>query len=275
MATWAVGDVQGCLPELEALLARAAFDWDRDLLWSTGDIVNRGGDCLGTLRFFHGHRDRVRMVLGNHDLHLLAVAAGARSASRNDTLEAILSAPDRDELLAWLRAQPLLHRQDDTLLVHAGIPPQWSADEAEARAREVESALRGPDSAAFFGAMYGNEPDRWSDDLTGMPRLRLITNYFTRMRYCDARGRLDLSSKGPLDAPGGAAAEDPDLRAWFLHNERAAADVRIIFGHWAALLGKTGVAGAVALDTGCVWGNAMTLYRLDTQERVEQPCRGQ
>jgi bis(5'-nucleosyl)-tetraphosphatase (symmetrical) len=272
VATWVVGDVQGCLPELQALLDQASFDWERDVLWSTGDIVNRGTDCLGTLRFFYVHRDRVRMVLGNHDLHLLAVASGARKANRSDTLDAILSAPDRDALLGWLQQQPLLHRDGDTVLVHAGIPPQWTVDEAEERAREVEATLRGPNSKAFFKAMYGNEPNRWSDKLTGMQRLRLITNYFTRMRYCSRKGRLDLSSKGPLNAPGGAAATDPKLRAWFQHEKRKAAGTRILFGHWAAILGQTGVENAIALDTGCVWGNAMTLYELESGERVVQPC---
>ncbi|MEE4278860.1 MAG: symmetrical bis(5'-nucleosyl)-tetraphosphatase [Halieaceae bacterium] len=272
MTTWVVGDVQGCLPELEALLEQAGFDWQRDVLWSTGDIVNRGTDCLGTLRFFFEHRDRVRMVLGNHDLHLLAVASGAREASRSDTLDAILSAPDRDQLLGWLQQQPLLHREGKDVLVHAGIPPQWSVDEAEARAREVEAVLRGPDSASFFRAMYGNEPAKWSDTLTGMERLRVITNYFTRMRYCTRKGRLDLASKGPLNNPGGPAASDPKLKAWFAHEGRAAAGSRILFGHWAALMGSTGIENAIALDTGCVWGNAMTLFELESGQRVVQSC---
>ncbi|MEO1081873.1 MAG: symmetrical bis(5'-nucleosyl)-tetraphosphatase [Pseudomonadota bacterium] len=274
MATWAVGDVQGCLGCLKALLKRAGFDWTRDELWSTGDIVNRGTDCLGTLRFFFKHRDRVRLVLGNHDLHLLAVAAGLRNANRSDTLDEILRAPDRDALLDWLRQQPLLYRAQDHVLVHAGIPPQWSVEEAQERAQEVETVLRGPDPEALFASMYGNRPDRWSNNLTGDERLRLITNYFTRMRYCSPDGRLDLGSKGPLHAPGGAAAEDPSLRGWFQQDNRAAGGVPIIFGHWASLQGETGVETAIGLDTGCVWGNALTLYNLESGERVSVSCSG-
>ncbi len=274
MATWAVGDVQGCLGCLKALLKRAGFKWKRDVLWSTGDIVNRGTNCLGTLRYFFKHRDRVRMVLGNHDLHLLAVAAGLRKPNRSDTLNDILRAPDRDTLLSWLQEQPLLHREQGFVMVHAGIPPQWSVDEAQERAREVETVLRGPNPRVLFASMYGNSPDRWSDDLQGDERLRLITNYFTRMRYCSADGRLDLSSKGPLESPGGAAAEDPSLRGWFQHKDRAARKVPIIFGHWASLQGETGVETAIGLDTGCVWGNALTLYCLESGERVSVSCGG-
>ena len=272
MSTWVVGDVQGCLQPLSNLLERVNFDWEKDWLWSTGDIVNRGPDCLGTLRFFYAHRSRIRLVLGNHDLHLLAVAAGARKPGRSDTLGAILDAPDRSELLAWLQLQPLLHREHGFTLVHAGIAPPWSIDEAADRAQEVENTLRGPDSRAFFDAMYGNEPDLWCDELQGMARLRVITNYFTRMRFCTAEGRLDLSSKGPITAPGGAAATNEALKPWFFHEHRRAANDKILFGHWAALEGVTGDPNALALDTGCVWGNAMTLYCLETGERVRETC---
>ncbi len=273
MSTWVVGDVQGCLKPLKRLLKRVGFKWKQDWLWSTGDIVNRGPRCLDTLRYFYKHRERVHMVLGNHDLHLLAVAAGSRKPNRSDTLAAILAAPDRDELLGWLRHQPLVHRDQGFTLVHAGIPPKWTVDDALARAAEVETVLRGSDAKRFFDAMYGNEPNRWSDDLQGMERLRLITNYLTRMRYCTAKGRLDLSSKGPLTAPGGAAAKDKSLKAWFFHEKRKAAEERILFGHWAAIQGVTGDPNAIALDTGCVWGNAMTLHCLETGERVSEPCK--
>ncbi|MEE4107777.1 MAG: symmetrical bis(5'-nucleosyl)-tetraphosphatase [Halieaceae bacterium] len=272
MATWAVGDIQGCLGHLQRLLERARFDWDRDWLWSVGDVINRGSDCLGTLRFLYRHRERVRVVLGNHDLHLLAVAAGVRKPGRSDTLDEILAAADRDEMLAWLQHRPLLHREHDVTMVHAGIPPQWTIAEAAARAREVEAVLRGPDARSFFADMYGNRPDCWSPDLTGTERLRVITNYFTRMRYCDADGRLDLASKGPLEAPGGPAADDPAFDAWFRHPERRSRDDRIIFGHWASLEGRTNDGNAIGLDTGCVWGNAMTLYNVETGERIRQPC---
>jgi len=272
MATWVVGDIQGCLAPLKRLLDRVSFDWRADALWSTGDIVNRGSDCLGTLRFLYAHRERVRLVLGNHDLHLLALAAGVRKPNRSDTLGPILRAPDSDELLSWLQRQPLLHREHDVALVHAGIPPQWTIDEAAERAREVERALTGPDARRFFKAMYGNEPDRWDDALKGMDRLRVITNYFTRMRFCAADGRLDLTSKGTIANPGGAAARDAGLKPWFKHPKRKARKDRILFGHWAALQGVSGDPNALALDTGCVWGNAMTLYCLDTGERVSEPC---
>ena len=273
MATWAVGDIQGCLGALERLLERAGFDWRRDTLWSVGDIVNRGPDCLGTLRFLYAHREQVRMVLGNHDLHLLAVAAGVRKPSRSDTLDEILAASDRDEMLAWLQHQPLLHQERDVTLVHAGIPPQWTVSEAAERAREVEAVVRGPEARGFFTDMYGNRPDGWSPDLAGMERLRVITNYFTRMRYCDADGRLDLVSKGPLEAPGGPAADDPAIDAWFRHPARRSRNDRIVFGHWASLQGRTNDDNAIGLDTGCVWGNAMTLYNIDSGERVTEPCR--
>ena len=274
MATWVVGDVQGCKKALKLLLRKIGFSWDRDILWSTGDIVNRGPSCLKTLRFFYKHRDNIRMVLGNHDLHLMAIAAGAKALGRNDTLEPILLAKDRQELISWLHQQPLVHQEYGFTLVHAGIPPQWTVLEAAARAREVEAVLQSPDCRAFFDEMYGNEPVGWSDDLTGMTRLRVITNYLTRMRYCYADGRLDLVSKGPLSAPGGPAAEDHAIDAWFNHPHRRSIHNRILFGHWASLRGHTSTPKAIGLDTGCVWGNALCAYCLETGERVTQPCVG-
>ena len=272
MATWVVGDIQGCKKPLKQLLETVDFSWDRDVLWSTGDLVNRGPKCLQTLRFFYKHRQRIKMVLGNHDLHLLAIAAGVHKSGRSDTFDQILKAEDRDRLLNWLREQPLLYREHGFTLVHAGIPPQWSVTQAAARAREVETVLRGPNHVGFLAAMYGNEPDTWSDDLEGMERLRVITNYFTRMRYCYADGRLDLISKGPPGNPGGPAAKDDALDAWFNHPDRVAAYDRILFGHWASLQGETHNAHVIGLDTGCVWGNCMTLYCLETGERVSQDC---
>lgn len=271
MATWAVGDIQGCRKQLKRLLTRAGFSWKRDFLWCTGDLVNRGPDCLNTLRYFYKHRKRIQIVLGNHDLHLMAVAAGARSLGRNDTLGAILEAPDSSTLLNWLRKQPLLYRDLGFTLVHAGIPPQWTAAEAALHAREVEDVLRSDHACEFFLAMYGNEPSLWSEDLLGMDRLRLVTNYLTRMRYCYADGGLDLISKGPLNDPGGPAAKDQALDAWFNHEKRRSADDKIIFGHWASLKGKTSTPNAIGLDTGAVWGNTMTLYCLETGERIEEP----
>jgi bis(5'-nucleosyl)-tetraphosphatase (symmetrical) len=272
MSTWVVGDVQGCKKALKSLLGKIAFSWERDRLWSTGDLVNRGPSCLKTLRFFYKHREKIQIVLGNHDLHLLAVASGVKSMGRSDTLGPILEAPDCSEMLNWLRFQPLLHHEAGFTMVHAGIPPQWSVAEAALRAREVEAVLRSDRAGEFFSAMYGNEPAEWSEDLEGMPRLRLITNYFTRMRYCDDEGRLDLISKGPLNDPGGPAAEDRELDAWFNHDNRRTADDRVLFGHWASLQGKTSSPNAIGLDSGCVWGNSMTAYCLETGERVEEPC---
>ncbi|MDP5054421.1 MAG: symmetrical bis(5'-nucleosyl)-tetraphosphatase [Congregibacter sp.] len=272
MATWVVGDLQGCKKPLKRLLKKVGFSWDKDMLWSTGDIVNRGPKCLKTLRFFYKHRDNMRIVLGNHDLHLMAIAAGAKQLGRQDTLEPILLADDRDLLIGWLHEQPLLYQEHDFTLVHAGIPPQWTLEQAAVHAREVEAVLKGPDCLAFFNAMYGNEPALWSDDLQGLDRLRLITNYFTRMRYCFADGRLDLVSKGPLNNPGGPAAENRALDAWFNHPNRKTANDKILFGHWASLQGQTSTPNAIGLDTGCVWGNALTAYCLETGERVSEPC---
>ncbi|MFK7830559.1 MAG: symmetrical bis(5'-nucleosyl)-tetraphosphatase [Congregibacter sp.] len=272
MSIWVVGDVQGCRKPLKRLLQRVDFRWDRDQLWSTGDIVNRGPQCLKTLRFFYRHRDNIRLVLGNHDLHLLAIASGARKLGRSDTLAPILYAKDSDLLLSWLQTQPLIYQEHDATLVHAGIPPQWSLEDAALRAREVEAVLGSEKAPKFFKAMYGNEPSGWSDELEGLARLRVITNYFTRMRYCHPDGQLDLLSKGPLNDPGGPAAGSTTLDAWFRHPRPKHGDARILFGHWASLQGVTGIESAIALDTGCVWGNAMTLYCLETQERVTEPC---
>lgn len=272
MSTWVVGDVQGCKKPLKRLMKRVGFSWDRDQLWSTGDIINRGPECLKTLRFFYRNRDNIRMVLGNHDLHLMAIVAGVRAPGKSDTFKEILAAPDLNELIAWLHQQPLLHREKHFAMVHAGVPPQWSIDDAGSKAQEVEAALRGNGAKAFFENMYGNTPGIWSEDLQGMERLRVITNYLTRMRYCYADGTLDLVSKGPLGNPGGPAAKTRDLDAWFRHpNKRRKSDV-LLFGHWASLQGVTGCSNVIALDTGCVWGNTMSLYCLETGQRVEESC---
>lgn len=272
MATWVVGDVQGCKKPLKRLLKKVGFSWDRDMLWCTGDLVNRGPKCLKTLRFFYKHRDNMRIVLGNHDLHLMAIAAGAKPLGRQDTLEPILLAKDRDTLIGWLHQQPLLYQEHGFALVHAGIPPQWSLKQAAKRAREVEAVLKNPNCTEFFNAMYGNEPSLWSDDLQGMDRLRVITNYLTRMRYCYEDGRLDLLSKGPLTNPGGPAAKSKALDAWFNYPKRKTANDKILFGHWASLQGQTSTPNAIGLDTGCVWGNALTFYCLESGERVSTPC---
>jgi bis(5'-nucleosyl)-tetraphosphatase (symmetrical) len=271
MATWAIGDIQGCHTELLALLDTLRFDPAHDRLWLVGDLVNRGPDSLAVLRFAHGLGDRVVVTLGNHDLHLLAVAEGTgRKLKRRDTLAAVLSAHDRDELLDWLRHRPLLHH-DAALgwtMVHAGLPPAWDLATARACAAEVETALRGPDHAAFFQAMYGDEPDRWSPALRGMDRLRYTVNALTRLRLVHPDGRLDFAWKGErAGAPAG-------LLPWFAHPERRTRGLPLVFGHWSTL-GPVVEAGAHALDSGCVWGGSLTALRLDdgSATRVGVACR--
>ncbi|MFV3366600.1 symmetrical bis(5'-nucleosyl)-tetraphosphatase [Pseudomonas sp. NY15435] len=269
MATYAVGDLQGCLEPLKCLLAQVKFDPAQDKLWLVGDLVNRGPASLETLRFLYGMRDSLVCVLGNHDLHLIAVAYNAERLKKNDTLREIVEAPDCAQLIEWLRQMPLVHHdaQRDFTLVHAGIPPQWDIDKALQRAAEVEAALRDDTQLPMFlDGMYGNEPAKWDKKLHGIARLRVITNYFTRMRFCTPDGKLDLKSKEGLDtAPSGYAP-------WFSYTERKAAGRKIIFGHWAALEGQCDVPGLFALDTGCVWGGSMTLMNVDTLERIHCSC---
>jgi len=270
MTTYAIGDVQGCYDELQRLLNAIGFDQNRDRLWFTGDLVNRGPRSLDTLRFVRSLGDRAITVLGNHDLHLLAVAHGDARLRRKDTLDEILDAPDRDELLDWLRNRPLLHHDSDLgyTVIHAGLPPQWTLADAQQRAQELEAALRGAQHTEFFQRMYGDEPLHWSDGLCGWDRLRFITNCFTRLRYCDPAGRLALAHKGP---PG---TQPPDLHPWFRIPGRASAGLNIIFGHWSTL-GPCADPGIYALDTGCLWGGTLTALALDgTDARTSVPCPG-
>ncbi len=261
MATWAVGDVQGCCTELEALLARIGFSPARDRLWLVGDLVNRGPRSLDVLRLVEGLGDAAITVLGNHDLHLLALAQGAARPHADDaSLAPVLAAPDRGRLLDWLRSRPLLHHDAalGATLLHAGLPPQWDLLLARRCATELETALRGPDAARLLTAMYGNQPDLWRDELAGDDRLRFITNAFTRLRACDADGRLLLRLKGPPDRlPAGALP-------WFRAPRPRWAGARIVCGHWSAL-GYRDENGVLALDTGCVWGGALTAQRLDVR----------
>ena len=252
MATYLVGDIQGCYASLRALLDRAGFGPD-DTLWCVGDLVNRGPDSLATLRFARGLGDRFACTLGNHDLHFLAIVYGGHPARPGDTLAQTLAASDCGALAAWLRRQPLLLETPEAVVVHAGIPHVWDLAAARHAAREVEAALRGPGHGAFFRAMYGNGPP-WRETLTGVARLRAIVNYFTRMRLIDGGGGLEFATKG---AP---ATPPPGYRPWFDYPAKVGR--RIYFGHWAALDGVTGKADAVGLDTGCVWGRRMTLARL-------------
>ncbi|MEZ5574012.1 MAG: symmetrical bis(5'-nucleosyl)-tetraphosphatase [Halioglobus sp.] len=272
MSTYVVGDLQGCLQPLKCLLEEVHFEPGKDVLWSVGDLVNRGPQSLKTLRFLYQMRDSFIVVLGNHDLHLLAVAAGIRKSSRSDTLKEILDAPDREELLHWLVQQPLIHHEHGHTLVHAGIPPQWTLAEALGYAAEVAAVLRSRDCVKFLEAMYGNEPAQWSDDLTGMPRLRVITNYLTRMRYCTASGWLDLQSKGDTPKPGIATPGNQPLAPWFSHPQRKTAGERILFGHWATLAGQTHTRNAIGLDTGCVWDGMLSLYCLETEQWTRCSC---
>lgn len=269
MAVYAVGDLQGCLQPLKCLLEQVAFDPANDKLWLVGDLINRGPESLETLRFLYRMRESVVCVLGNHDLHLLAVAYNIERLKKGDTLRDILQAPDCNDLLTWLRQQPLLHydAERNTALVHAGIPPQWSLKKALKYAGEVEHALR-DDSLIkpFLDGMYGNDPAKWDSDLTGIPRLRVITNYFTRMRFCTRDGKLDLKSKE------GLGTAPPGFAPWFSYKERKTRDTKIIFGHWAALEGQCPEPGVFALDTGCVWGGAMTLLNVDTGQRLSCDC---
>lgn len=272
MPTYAVGDIQGCIEPLKCLLEKVKFDPSKDTLWSVGDVVNRGTHCLETLNFLYSLRESLVMVLGNHDLHLLAIAAGVRKPHRSDTLDEILASPERETLLNWLRHQPLVHREQGYALVHAGIPPQWSITDAVNYSNEVATVLRSDNSTAFFAKMYGNEPANWSDELSGMERLRVITNYLTRMRFCTKAGELDLQSKGTDPETEALKVHGSDLAPWFEHRNRTDDNEIILFGHWASLQGKTHFKHAIGLDTGCVWGGTLSLFSLETEEWTHCDC---
>lgn len=263
MPVYAIGDIQGCYTSLQALLARIRFDPTRDTLWFTGDLVNRGPQSAEVLRLVRGLGERAVVVLGNHDLHLLAVAAGARPVRPQDTFGDVLDAPDAAELLGWLRARPLLH-YDERLgytLVHAALHPHWDLETARRLAAELEATLRSVQHAAFFARMYGDTPDRWEETLTGAERLRVIVNVFTRLRYCTPDGRMDLTPVGP---PG---TQPPGFLPWFRAPGRRSRDLRIVFGHWS-LLGPYQGDGVLAIDTGCLWGRQLTAVRLDVSPPV-------
>ncbi|QSP95215.1 symmetrical bis(5'-nucleosyl)-tetraphosphatase [Marinobacter salinisoli] len=266
MTDYAIGDIQGCYDELRTVLDTVSFSPSRDCLWVAGDLINRGPSSLDTLRFIEQLGESAKVVLGNHDLHFLAVAIGGHRLRKKDTLADILEAPDHQRLLAWLRQQHLcLHDQKRNLVMsHAGIPHIWSVAQAMALAGEVEAVIRGNDAESYFTHMYGNEPDCWSDELEGTDRWRVITNYLTRMRFVSDAGALELTSKeGVETAPEGYAP-------WFEFPRDD--DVRVVFGHWAALDGNTGQDRFVGLDTGCVWGGALTLMNLDTGEKLRCDC---
>ena len=267
MATYAIGDIQGCYSALRRLLDKIRFEPARDRLWLVGDLVNRGPHSLAVLRFVKGLGTRAITVLGNHDLHLLVVAARHVKPHRGDTLNAILRAPDRDELLDWLRRRKMMHVGGNFAMVHAGLLPQWSIDKALKLAHEVETALQSDAHDEFLRHMYGNRPARWRDGLTGMDRLRAITNALTRLRLCTADGKMEFTHKGaPVDMPRG-------YRPWFDAPRRRSRGTTVIFGHWAAL-GLYTESNVFALDTGCVWGRALTALRLADRKLFQHVCAG-
>ena len=267
MSTYLVGDIQGCFDDLCQLLEQAGFDAEHDELWLAGDLVARGPKSLETLRFVRSLGPRAVIVLGNHDLHLLAVANGIAKSKPKDLLQPLLDAPDCDELLNWLRHQPLMaeHPTHPFVMAHAGITPQWSLAEARQQAREIEAQLQGDNWLWLLENMYGNGPDSWDPALSGIERYRFSINAFTRMRFCYPDGRLDMACKlAPADI------DDSSLRPWF-ELPREPLGKTVIFGHWAALMGHQD-EHTIGLDTGCVWGNSMTLLRWEDGHRFSQPC---
>ena len=267
---YAIGDVQGCFDDLLRLLDKIDFDPAQDRLWFTGDLVNKGPNSLNILRFVKGLREAAVTVLGNHDLYLLAAAAGAVKDKKSDTIAGILAAHDCDELLFWLRHQPVLHH-DDALgytMVHAGLPPQWDLAAATAHARELETALQNAGYEELLGELYRAKPDRWDEGLEGVARLGFIVNCFTQIRYCDRQGRLDLSGERRN------AAKKKRSLPWFEVPTRAHRDMKIIFGHWASLdRKKIKTAGVYPLDTGCSNGGKFTAMRLDDERIFSTRCR--
>ncbi len=272
MAIYAIGDIQGCHDQLVHLLDTINFKTDRDRLWFTGDLVNRGPESLLTLRMIKSMDANVTVVLGNHDLHLLATAYGHLKPGKKDTIDDILAAPDREELLMWLRSRPLIHVDNDPgfAMVHAGLHPDWSLEEALSLAGEVESVLRSDKHVSFYEHMYGDKPRSWSKKLEGWSRLRFITNIFTRLRYCDNEGKARLNAKG---APG---TQPKGLHPWFEIKSRRSKNSRIIFGHWStlAVLKDYTYTNVYPLDTGCLWGGKLTALRIDEEPftRISIDC---
>ncbi|MFT5211055.1 MAG: bis(5'-nucleosyl)-tetraphosphatase (symmetrical) [Flavobacterium sp.] len=256
MSTYVFGDIQGCFDDLSALLQRIQFDQEKDKLCFLGDLINRGNQNLETIQFMMSLK-QVNIVLGNHDLHFLAVASGCQKISKKDTFSDLMSSPNLQSIIDWMRIKPLILHLDEfnCTLVHAGIPPNWSAGEALRYSTEVEAVLRGNDYKTFFNHMYGNEPAIWSNTLKGWDRLRVITNSLTRLRYCDAKGQMEFKHKTKIQPEG--------CSPWFSF-ERV--DEHILFGHWAAIEGQTGKQNIQALDTGCAWGRELTCLRLDDKK---------
>ena len=266
MSLYAIGDIQGCHAEFCQLLELIGFSPPNDRLWLVGDLVNRGPESLAVLREVKALGDAAVTVLGNHDFHLLTVAAGYTKAHRRDTIAPILDAPDRAELLDWLCRRPLVVEEGDRLLVHAGLLPTWTPDKAVALSREVQATLAGERADAFLHELYGNEPHVWRDDLQGFDRLRVIVNACTRMRFCNAEGAMEFSEKrGPHAAPAG-------FQPWFEHDHRASAGKTIVCGHWSTLELKL-APNLLMLDSGCLWGGSLTAVRLDDRRVYQVPGR--
>lgn len=262
MATYAIGDVQGCFDELQHLLREAGFQGSKDKLWFVGDLVNRGPKSLEVLRFVRDLGSRAVVVLGNHDLHLVTQHEGFERLRRDDTFQDVLRAPDRKELVDWLRARPMMHVEGGYAMVHAGLLPQWSITKALLLGKEVERALAAPDYREFLQNMYGAKPDEWGDSLAGWDRLRVVVNAMTRLRFCTAQGAMEFRAKGKKPPPG--------YSAWFDFRKE---DETIVCGHWSAL-GLKVTAKLAALDTGCVWGGSLSALRLEDRSLYQVPCAG-
>ena len=268
MATYAIGDLQGCYDPLRRLLDYISFDPASDRAWFVGDLVKRGPQSLEVLRFVKSLGAAATVVLGNHDLHLVMQAEGYGKASREDTLEEVLGAADREELLAWLRAQPLFHVEGNWAMVHAGLLPGWTVAQAKALADEASAALRASDYRKFLANMWGSEPAAWRDELAGWDRLRVVINAMTRMRYVTDAGAMEFRAAGAKAPPDkGPAGCVP----WFAAPGRASADHAIVCGHWSAL-GFHEEPNLLALDTGCLWGGCLTAVRLEDRRVMRQPC---
>ena len=262
MAVYAIGDVQGCFDELQALLEHVGFA-RKDRVWFVGDLVNRGPKSLQVLRFARDLDARAVVVLGNHDLHLIAQYEGIEKIRRADTFQDVLDAPDAAELLAWLRARPMMHAQGSYAMVHAGLLPQWSIARAQRLGAEVSAALAARDYRDFLLNMYGNQPDGWDDELAGWDRLRVVVNAMTRMRYCDRQGRMQLE----------AAGTEPPMGYLRWYETRKKENQTLIFGHWSQL-GLVFAPGFAGLDSGCIWGGRLSALRLDDRVLFQVPCPG-
>ncbi len=268
MSIYAIGDIQGCYDDLLRLLDTLSFNENSDQLWFAGDLVNRGPKSLETLRFVKSLGHAAITVLGNHDMHLLAASCLPKVADKKSSLSSVLEAPDRDELIHWLRHQPLFHHNAEFCILHAGLPPQWDFKTTQKMANLVEKTLRSADYQMLLKQMYGNKPNLWSSNLKGIAKQRFIINCFTRMRYCDVNGRLDFVNSGPL------GSQPKTLVPWFDVPKRKSADMRIIFGHWSTL-GYYEGPNCYAIDTGCLWGGQLTALKLDNPvQRISIACPG-